>query len=252
MKAQQLINLLAARHQEDIFIPECKNGPSMYGEHLRMDALAIKKSWQNPMTICYEVKVSRSDFMRDEKWRGYLPYCNEFYFVVPPKLILPDEVPEGAGLIVSSLNATKLYKKKKASYRDVAIPIELYKYILFSRAKIIDENIHTSSEEHWENWLKEKDGRSQLGWLVSKKIQQYVRELENERNEALRKAKDYEDFKSKLEAMGLDVDKSSQWSFKNDIEELLGALPTSLKRDVNDAIDGLKTVQKFLEERDAA
>jgi hypothetical protein len=46
---------------------EVKNGPTQWGKHYRMDAVAIKKSWANPCITCYEVKVDRQDFLRDEK-----------------------------------------------------------------------------------------------------------------------------------------------------------------------------------------
>ena len=53
-----------------------------------------------------------------DKWRGYLPYCNQFYFVTPPGLVDPGEVGSDAGLIVCSKNATRLYTKRKAPTRD--------------------------------------------------------------------------------------------------------------------------------------
>lgn len=47
----------------------------------------------------YEVKISRSDFKSDDKWTEYLPFCNKFYFVCPPDLIQPSELPKEIGLI---------------------------------------------------------------------------------------------------------------------------------------------------------
>lgn len=52
-----------------------------------------------------EIKVARSDLLGDDKWRDYLPYCDRFYWAVPPALsaILGDErfLPSEAGLIVA-------------------------------------------------------------------------------------------------------------------------------------------------------
>lgn len=41
----------------------------------------------------FEIKVSRSDFLKDDKWQTYLRYFNRFFFVTPPGLIKPDELP---------------------------------------------------------------------------------------------------------------------------------------------------------------
>src|SRR4051812_34483562 len=79
LTSSEVVRLLAQRHAEDVFVPECKGGPSWTDEHKRMDAWAMKKSWSRPLVCAYEVKVSRSDFTADRKWHAYLPYCNEFY-----------------------------------------------------------------------------------------------------------------------------------------------------------------------------
>lgn len=63
-----IVALLAARHVNDVFIPECKDGPTQSGSHLRMDAWAMNKSWAHPCAIGYEVKVTRADFIGDNKW----------------------------------------------------------------------------------------------------------------------------------------------------------------------------------------
>lgn len=48
----------------------------------RADIFAFNES----QIIIFEVKVSRSDLMTDQKWTEYLPYCHEFYFLTPPEL----------------------------------------------------------------------------------------------------------------------------------------------------------------------
>lgn len=143
----------------------------------RFDLWAMKKSYSNPMTWIYEIKVSRQDFLRDDKWQTYLPYCTDFYFVAPYGIIDVAEVPEEAGLLLSSKNGTRLYCKKKAPYRNVEIPLSLYKYILMSRTKIVDStyvnsNSGISRKEYWQQWLVEKKEKQELGYNVSKKIRQ--------------------------------------------------------------------------------
>ena len=89
LTSQDILRALEQKHWKDVFVSECKNGRS-YGGHLRMDAWVMTPSWANQCSIVYEIKVSRSDFLNDKKYQHYFPYCNEFYFVCPPKLIQPN------------------------------------------------------------------------------------------------------------------------------------------------------------------
>ena len=67
----------------------------------------------------YEVKMSRADFLRDEKWTSYLPNFHFFWFAIPePGIILPEELPDGIGLL--TLN----YKKNEDRYSGEEIEVE--------------------------------------------------------------------------------------------------------------------------------
>ena len=86
--------------------------------HSRIDALAVKLSWTNFAIIGYEVKVARSDFLRDEKWRAYLPMCNQLYFAVAPGVCDPSEVPECCGLVtVTQSGNLRTVRKALARHR---------------------------------------------------------------------------------------------------------------------------------------
>lgn len=54
----------------------------------------------------HEVKVSRSDFLADiakpSKRAGYAAISEKFYYVAPEGLLRPEEMPDGAGLLVAS------------------------------------------------------------------------------------------------------------------------------------------------------
>lgn len=67
--AEDIKHALARRHKEDMFFTEVKDGPTGY-QYSRIDALAIKISWSKYQLTGYEVKVSRSDFLRDSKWQA--------------------------------------------------------------------------------------------------------------------------------------------------------------------------------------
>lgn len=141
--ASIIMSLLRCRHSRDVFVPECKNGATQYvylGGHRRIDAWAMKRSWLNFEIIGYEIKTSRADFLRDDKWREYLPMCHRFYFVVPWGLIDPREIESPAGLIYVAKTGGRLYAKKRAVRRAIEIPVDTLIYILFSRAIIAAPN----------------------------------------------------------------------------------------------------------------
>lgn len=142
--AQKLTELLAARHNGDVFVAQCKSGPSNYalkGELVIMDAWAMRRSWAKPHTFGYEIKVSRGDFRRDQKWTRYLRYCSHFYFVALPGVIDPGELPDDVGLLVASKNLARLFCKREAAHREVTVPESLWRYILMWRASIADPGL---------------------------------------------------------------------------------------------------------------
>lgn len=129
MKASDIIEKLRVKHAKDVFLMECKTGPSYSGPCPRLDAWAMNKSWAHHCCTGYEVKVSRSDFMNDEKTNEYLPFCHELYFVCPWSLIDPSEVPEYAGLMWASPNSSMVVRKKKAPKR-LEVDSMIYVYVL--------------------------------------------------------------------------------------------------------------------------
>lgn len=168
--AKDIIDLLAVKHSQDVFVAECKTGPSYGRACQRFDAWVLPRSYTQFRTIGYEVKVSRGDFMQDDKWQGYLPYCHEFNFVAPPGVIEPGELPEGIGLYVTSKNGTRLFRKRKAARRDIDIDISIYLYILISRCYIQGEYNTPSQTEYWVKWLEDKDASLKIGHMASKRL----------------------------------------------------------------------------------
>jgi hypothetical protein len=82
----------------------------------RLDAFALNSLPHTGMKrICYEVKVSRSDFLgelkRPLKRRIGLRYSNEFYFVTPPCLLDVAEVPAECGLIEAGYATPEEWKR---------------------------------------------------------------------------------------------------------------------------------------------
>lgn len=144
------------RVRPDLFYTEVKNGSTFLprdGQLYILDALAIRPSWSDPRFIGYEIKVSRSDFLQDEKWQNYRDYCNEFSFVCPTGLIDSEELPKEVGLMY--------YNPLKESVRTVRVPQKQTKppdwpilfYLLLSR----DEKRRKSEQqEELEYYLERK------------------------------------------------------------------------------------------------
>ena len=117
---------LAEYHPKDYFLTECKTCSTYFPDPqgmLKFDGLAMTRSYTSPCITGYEIKVSRSDFLGDNKWHLYLQYCNEFYFVVPVGLVAKDEIPENVGLIYYYPETGKLLKKRRAVYRKIEDPV---------------------------------------------------------------------------------------------------------------------------------
>ncbi len=64
---------------------------------LRFDVVGVSK-YTRQVRI-YEIKSSRGDFLADDKWERYLPYCTHFAFVAPAGAIFRFELDRSVGLI---------------------------------------------------------------------------------------------------------------------------------------------------------
>lgn len=219
LAAHEILALLAAKHSDDVFVPECKDGPTQGATHNRLDAWVMRRSWSKPLVSGYEIKVSRSDFLRDDKWPAYLGLCNQFWFVAPAGVIQVDEVPADAGLMVVASTGNRLLTKKRAPHRAVEIPESVFRYVLMSRAKITREFEPKDRAERWREWLAEREKRRHLGYDVSRAIREHVdrveercRKLEAE-NAALAEVRDLVD--------SLGVDRSHAYGLKRRVDEAI-------------------------------
>ena len=125
---------LQAKHEnlEDIFTSQVKIGPA--GSKI-MDAVAIKKTWSPKTVIGYEIKVSRQDFLKDQKHPVYLQNCNIFYFATLKDIVKEGEIPEGAGHVIYNPDTDKLRTVKKAPYRNVPVNPDVLLHIMFWKAE---------------------------------------------------------------------------------------------------------------------
>jgi len=195
VSALEIKKALAKKHgNREFFITECKTGPTGTGM-LQFDGLAIYKSWAHPNIVGYEVKVSRSDFLRDAKYTRYMPYCHEFYFVTPTGMVQRQEVEENIGLMWYNPMTGGLTTKKKAIHRDIEINSELLLYIIMNRLDSDRLPFTSDKAEYWREWLNEKISNRELGYRVSSKLLEQNEELQRENNR-------YRDFKEEREEYG--------------------------------------------------
>ena len=64
---------------------------------LRVDVMALGPKGEIWIVEC---KSSRADYRGDAKWRGYLPWCDRFFWAVGPDFPT-DLLPEGSGLMIA-------------------------------------------------------------------------------------------------------------------------------------------------------
>lgn len=242
MSADQLLSLLHTKHASDVFIPECKDGPTHYANYLRLDAWVMTRSWANPLSIVYEIKCGRNDFLNDTKWRKYLPYCNEFYFVTPKGLIQPNELPTEVGLLEATVNLKRLICRKKAVYRNLVVPERLYRYILMCRTRVVSEdNPDMTREERLEKWKSRLEGEFKTtGLRISKRVVEEMDRLREENVHLKSKYVDYDDIRAFLTHLGIPPDHHiSRWTVERAIQ---GDEKNRFVNDLNAVIDRSQSI----------
>lgn len=246
--AKDALSLLAARHSKDVFVPECKTGPtqSYGGRAIRLDAWAMPRSWAHPEVHGYEIKVSRQDFLRDEKWPEYMAHCNCMWFVAPKSVIQLEELPAEVGLLEISKNGKRLFTRRKAVKRDIEIPEDLWRYVLMCRATISEKEITGNrSVAHWEEWLRQKKRKHDLGYAVRGKIGKIVDQTQRE-NERLRHENEtLRDVREILEAAGIDSVQSwrAREELRRKIEEQHSGLRDELRRALKSAAKAIHALE---------
>lgn len=240
---------LASFHEKDFFITECKTCSTYFPDPqglLKFDGLAVRKSYTKPCITGYEIKVSRGDFLQDNKWHLYLQYCNEFYFVVPAGLITKDEIPENVGLIYYYPETDHLRTKRKALYRDIEEPVGVYKYIIFSRLDQDRIPFYEKRAEFARDYLNDKDEKRRLGTAFGSKLAADLREAQ-EKLRAMENSVDDVEFARAVEKLLRKHNVGWRWHGKD--EELLKRLDEALSSSYPKELDGIENrLQMALDE----
>ncbi|MFW6312811.1 MAG: MmcB family DNA repair protein [Spirochaetota bacterium] len=255
MTARQILDLIASKHSEDVFVPECKDGATIFGSHFRLDAWAMKRSWANPMTTGYEIKVSRSDFLRDDKIPAYADLCNRLYLVAPAGVIDPSELPDFCGLLVPASTGTRLFTKRKAPYRKIEEPALLYKYLLMSRATITPSryayHVAGSDRSYWERWIETREADREfgrrLGGAIREAFDREVTRVQEINKNVRRENEKLAEIREVLDDMGLSP--RDYWSLKENVQRRIEAVRSGITGDMREALEQAKRTSRVLAER---
>ena len=215
MSAVEVLRVLKARYgraQRSVFLAEVKDGPTWaagYGSLGRYDAVTIKRSWSDPCITGYEIKVSRADFLGDEKWPKYLESCHRLYFVCPKGLITPDEVDAKAGLItVNEQGGVSV--RKKAPFRSIELPAAMLYHLVISHMAETKVPGQSRRREYLQDYLKDKHIDYSFGRVVGTKMARELQEAKETAEKAertLKKIQDrldgYEELKELLDGYGV-------------------------------------------------
>lgn len=238
MNAERIQQLLEFKHAQDLYIPECKNGPTQMGSHRRLDGWCLVRTWSPVTFIGYEVKVSRSDWMGDQKFTDYLPMCHLLYVVAPKGVVDPRELPPGVGLMHASQKA--LVTKQKAVRRDISADgvLDTLTYVLMARVQHKEEHAGKpqTREERiatWREWLESKEQGKQLGYKIRGRIGELYREMEAEVQASRRRVESHAHIEQRIRELGFDPAVTFQdWKIEQRLRDLAGAVPESLMSDM--------------------
>jgi hypothetical protein len=248
MTSSFIINTLAKKHSKDLFVVECKDGSSWNrNTHRRLDAWVLKRTWSPMTSIGYEIKVSRQDFERDDKWCEYLPLCHKFYFVSPTKLILPVELPKGVGLIwVNDNGKPRTMVHAARNNVDEHKLLNLVWYIIMWRTVIASEYDATgmaiSREELYRLNVKEAQQRNDLARFIRGHIRQTFDAMSVRVTKAEKIEIEAKELVAYLAKNGVNwaPGESRLWQAKEDIAEVLGIV------DKNKVVNAFCTAERLL------
>lgn len=233
------------------FITECKTCSTYFPDPqglLIFDGLAITKSYTKPNIIGYEIKVSRNDFLQDNKWHLYLQYCNEFFFVVPKGLVKKDELPENVGLIYYDPDTSNLRTVKKALYRQIEEPVGVYKYIIFSKLEEDRIPFYEDKAEYARTYLEDRQNKRYIGSILGSRMAKDLEEAHNRlgavkhKEESIERWEKVEKILRKHDLLGWNWWKEDGW-----LGDLEKALNSTYPKELELTLDALKREVNRLE-----
>lgn len=201
--AATIERLLEKKFDDHICFTELK-GPTGNG---RIDFGAIKPSWSHPDVHAMEVKVSRRDFVQDDKWPPYLDACQMFWFVTAAGIVEKSEIPEQAGWMEASKNGLKLFIRKKAPRRKMSVEhqAKLFRQLLHAR-HYRTRGTHDpkqAQQQAIQRFLEASDEKAQIGRAVNEKIHRVVQATRSENERLTELMLGYDKMAAAMEKLGI-------------------------------------------------
>jgi len=252
MRADEVLRGLRryyGRADRVLFLAEVKTGATWFANNLRrFDALTIKKSWTDPCVTGYEIKVSRADFLGDEKWPNYLENCHRLYFACPKGMIKAEELDAKVGLVwVNEQGGVSV--RKKAPFRDIELPVELFYHLVISHLGNSRPMGYSNTREYCEAMLQDKEDKYHLGRKLGTKMAKELHEARIIAGDIQSKLKDYKSDREELENMRAILKEFGiSWRYKEGLREklALASVPGLIDqfRILKEAVDAINIESK--------
>lgn len=253
MTAMDLTRLLRDRHSDACFVAECKMGAQ--GSRA-LDAWVLLPTWAPLTAIGYEVKVSRSDWLKDQKFEEYRKVCHLFFVVAPKGVVDRAEVPPGVGLLepIGKGDGQRLVMRVKPVRQepDDSSLARLMAYALMWKRVEADPSAIMDRERrmsYWRTWVEQRKDASRLGLSVSSRMRELLRTSAEEQARAQRRADELQWAAEALIALGV-TRVWDQWSAKREIEKALNGHRASVQTAIQHAVLALQRMQEVLVEHE--
>lgn len=245
--AQHLKQLLADRHCADAFVPECKMG-SVGSRSL--DGWVLLPTWSPLTTIGYEIKVSRSDWLQDQKFEEYRAVCHLFFVVAPKGVIERQELPSGVGLLepIGSGTGERLVMRLKPARNepDSKKLVSLMAHaLMWKRAEGDHKRMDRQRQAaFWREWVEQKQDFHRVGRNVRGRMRKMLSEAIEQRDQATRQSAALQEAADILAALNV---RPTTWNLKRDIEAAVSKDRTQTLRAIQGAIESLESVRTLVE-----
>lgn len=248
MTAQQITRLLEQRHAKDVFVPQCKMGAA--GSRV-LDGWALLPTWSPLTTIGYEIKVSRSDWLQDQKFEDYRACCHLFLVVAPRKIVAATELPSGVGLLepVGEGDGQRLVMRAKPVRQEPNSDklVRLMAHALMWRKGIGEDNLEQRERRlvYWQHLVDQQDRAAALGRAVKGRMRGIIHDALTRASEAESKANALYWTAEVLTELGIRPG-YNKWSARRTVRQALGRDAEAVKEAVGNAMSALRQIQEAI------
>ena len=208
MTEAEVLALVAQRHTRDLWVTGVAIGSRWAGAR-ELDGWALRRSWSPETTFGYEVKVSRGDWLRDQKIAEYAKHVHLMFVVAPEGIVQATELPVGCGLLEVAKTGRRLFTRQKTVRNEHPDLLPIALYLLMSRVRIT-KNMQDRGELRAERLAAALEGTMvpdsrELGTRVAREVGVYREDLERRVHEAEIKEGRCQKVESVARELGIDL-----------------------------------------------